>query len=248
MASFSYDEDILDRYPYIIIAYRDGDSIRDTIYTPYVLDVDASGKSNAGSGFTITGPDSDGDFKVTALYDGKLYYYRTDKKSALPSSTSEFEALYDSANSSATKSLEKGQETYVSGEKYAYLVLALKVDGEFLPYTVVDTSNGNTSGGDTPSFDDGSNKSGYGFTVFDDSDGEVILRPDCDGTITLLIVTNGDVQEYANVECKEDVTCRIKLPTFGGLGNLFKNFSTFYLQLTDSNGNKYQAYKVSSVG
>ena len=148
--------------------------IRDsTIYTPYVLDVDASGKSNAGSGFTITGPDSDGDFKVTALYDGKLYYYRTDKKSALPSSTSEFEALYDSANSSSTKNLSKGDDHYVSGEKYAYLVLAFKVDGEFLPYTVVDTSNGNTSGGDTPSFDDGSNKSGYGFTVYDDSDEEV---------------------------------------------------------------------------
>ena len=248
VASFSYDEDILDRYPYIIIAYRDGDSIRDTIYTPYVLDVDASGKSNAGSGFTVTGPDSDGDFKVTALYDGKLYYYRTDKKSALPSSVSEFETLYDSANSSATKSLDKGQETYVSGEKYAYLVLALKVDGEFLPYTVVDTSNGNTSGGDTPSFDDGSNKSGYGFTVYDDSDEEVLLRPDSDGTITLLIVTNGDVQEYADVECTEGVTCRVKLPSFGGLGNLFRDYSTFYLQLTDKNGNKYQAYKVSSVG
>ena len=34
----------------------------------------------------------------------------------------------------------------------------------------------------------------------------------------------------------------------GGLGNLFRDYSTFYLQLTDKNGNKYQAYKVSSVG
>ncbi len=245
-ASFTYDEDIIDRYPYIIIAYRDGDSRKDNIYTPYILDIEESGKSNAGSGFTITGPDSDGDYKITAMYDGKLYYYRTDKKSKLPESISEFEDLYDSAESSSTKNLSKGSTHYVSTDDYAYVVLALEVDDEFLPYVIIDTEKGTTgSGSNDTSFDDGSNKSGYGFTVLSYSDDEVLVRPDEDGSISLLIVMSSGITEYSTYECTEDKTCRITIPSFGGFGDLFKNTAGFYIQLTDDDGDVYQAYKLS---
>ncbi len=245
-ASFEYDEDLIDRYPYIIIAYRDGDSRSDDIYTPYILDIEESGKTNAGSGFTITGPDSDGDYKVTAMYDGKLYYYRTDKKSALPTSASDFEDLYDSANSSSSKNLDKGDNHYIETDDYAYVVVAFKVDGEFLPYVIIDTEKGTTgSEGGSSSFDDGSNKSGYGFSVLSYSDDEVLVSPDHDGTISMLIVISGSVTNYAQYDCTEDKTCRVTIPSFGGFGDLFKNNTDFYIQLTDSNGNIYQAYKLT---
>ncbi len=248
-ASFTYDEDLLYKYPYIILAYRDGDTYRDDIYTPYVLDIEESGKSNAGSGLTITGPDSDGDFKVTALYSGTLYYYRTDKRASLPTSISEFEKYYDSALSANSEALDKSEHTYVKGNDYNYIVFALKSSGEFFSYVIVDTESGTTSSGSS-SFDDGATKSGYGFksSNVEIDDGEIIVRPDYSGKLTVIVTVSDIPMTQDSVECTADKVTRIKLPysnnnilgLLGSMGNV-----EYYLQLTDSNGNVYQAYPLN---
>lgn len=252
VASFDYNEDIIEKYPFIIIAYREGDSRRDYIYTPYVLDIDDSIMSTAGSGLEIYGPDSGGDYKVTALYAGKLYYYRTDKKSALPASKAEFSELYDDASSASTKSLAKNGHTYIDPDDYNYIVLALNVDGDLLSYVIIDTESGNTSSGGNGSnsdFEDGSNKSGYGFDTRNVAvdDGEVIIRTDYDGKLSVIVISGGIVLSEDSYDCTADKTMRFSLPYIKGFemfGPILGDSVSFYIQLTDSNGNKYQAYEL----
>lgn len=248
LASFTVDEDILESYPYIILAFREDGDDDDEFYTPYVLDVEQSEMTQAGSGMKVSGPDSYGDIKVTALYDGKLYYYRTDKANQLPSSTRSFEDMYDSASSGSAKNIDKDKSTYIETEDYKYVVLCLKVDGEFLSPVTVNTADGSTGGS---TFDDDHDKSGYGIDTseiyYSKNFDKVSITPEHDGTLNLLIVENGSVIRSSSYSCTEDKACQISLP-FSGMSDIISiivgSGTEFYVQLTDTRGNKYEALKL----
>lgn len=249
LASFTVDQSVLEKYPYIILAFREDGDYADEFSFPYVLDVEQSELTKAGSGITVGTPDSDGDVSVTALYDGKLYYYRTDSYYDLPTTSSGFEAKYDSASSGNYVKIEKNDYTYVNMKDYKYLVLCLKVDSGYLSYVIVDAETG-VSGGS--SFSDGHTKSGTGIdessVYYSDSFGSAMVTPKHDGTLTLLIVEKGSVVSSKDYSCSANKACEIKLPFSGG--NIFSTIlgqnTEFYIQLT-SGKDVYEAYKLNFI-
>ncbi len=247
--SFDINESLLDKYPYIILAFLEEGDDTDEFHFPYVLDVAGSEVNRAGTGITVTNPDSSGNVSVRAKYDGKLYFYLTDRLAEVASSADTFKSYYADAVSSAsgTRTLSANDTYSISMNGFKYLVICLKTkSGYYLTPVSVDSEYGVTGGS---SYDDGANKSGYGFREFVFNNNNVYLRPNSDGNVTLLIVQNGSViwSESHSVTKDEDFSAAFK--SYGGsfaddILSLFMGNYEYYVQFNSGN-DIYEAYKIN---
>lgn len=246
--SFSYNSDLIDKYPYIVLAFTEdiNDSSPDFSF-PFVLDVQRSEVSNVGSGLEISGPYSYGEISVEALFDGRLYWYRTDDKDDLPTSQSDFEKKYNAADSddSGRISMKAGEDEDLEFKKCDYIVCALKVGDEFLNYVIVHYENGVESDGSGSDLD--YDKDSYGFTLSVGKDC-LYLTPSVDGTVQIFSYPKTDSGFSTNpVSVEKGEETELDLPAIFSsdfaLSFLF-NSTKLYVQLTDDNGNTYRPREI----
>jgi len=253
--TFSIDEDILEDYPYLVIAFTEDDTDPDFSF-PFVLDVAHSETSNAGSGLKVGSPDSDNEVRVELLYDGDLYWYTTDDTADLPASRADFDSKWDSISTSARKrNMDKGDYEYLEFGKDEYIVCALRVNDEFLEYVIINLEDGVTNGGSSSSGILGDyDKNTYGFTYLGWNKDYILAKATSKGTLELFSYSLGmkQVIDSKSVSAGDEVefaTPKTLTNTFIGdiLGLLGESSAAFYLQFTDTEGNTYKPYHITNI-
>lgn len=244
LESFSYDEDVLKKYPYIVLAFTEDDENPDFAF-PFVLDVSQSEMSNAGSGLDVGDPDEeDNDVRVEALYDGKLYWYRTDNEKDLPTSKNNFKTKYDSASSSDNQSIDAGESIYIDFNRYYYIVCALKVKDEYLNYVTIHYENGAEESGNA---DFNYDKNSYGF-YWKTGRNDVTVTPNYDGSVQLLVYSEGALIKVGDsISVNAGEAEEITIPAFftSDLASLlYGSGADLYLQFTDDDGNTYRPREI----
>lgn len=253
--TFEIDEDILEDYPYLVIAFTEDDTDPDFSF-PFVLDVAHSETSNAGSGLKVGAPDSDNEVRVELLYDGDLYWYTLDDTEDLPVNRDDFESKWNSISDSDRKrNMDKGDYEYLDFGNDDYIVCALKVNDEFLDYVIINLEMGVTNSGSSANDILGSyDKSSYGFTYLGWNKDNILAKATNKGTLELFSFSLGlkQIIESQSVSAGDNVefdTPKTLTNTFIGdiLGLLGDSSAAFYLQFTDTEGNTYKPYHITNI-
>ncbi len=246
--SFKIDENInLKTYPYIIMAFleEDDEGDYDEFYYPYVLDIEKSSQDYEGAGIKVSEPNSKDKVEVEALKDGILYYYWTDDESDTTTSSSKFQTRYANATRRDHESMEEDDTIYIDMHGYDYLVLCFKLyeNDEYQTPVVVNAYDGIINGDDT--FDDDHDVNSDGLKKVETTDWNrttmmftINAVSQYDGRIDLIKVINGTPSIAASKSCIKGEDTEFSISAFDVLG------STFYLQLVDTSGDKYKAYKL----
>ncbi len=248
--SFKIDYDILKNYPYIVIAFTADEDSNPSFEFPFVLDVVQSEVSNVGSGLDVGSPSSIyDDVDVKALYSGKICWYYTDDTDDFPSEGKDFASRWNSISSGSSKTVERGEKIEIDFREYKYIVCALRVNGEYLSYVIIDKNEGVIDGGvnnDDLDYDIDDS----GFYVKSTGRSSITVIPDEDGSLRFLINQFGTLIPIGDsIDVDEDDRATLDFPfmidndivnqLFGG-SNM-----ELYLQFTDDDGNTYRPYKIS---
>lgn len=251
--SITLDEDILEDYPYIVLAFTEDTSSPRDFEFPYVIDVEQSELSGAGSGLKVGSPDSDGEVRVEALYEGTLYYYRTNDEDELPTSISNFKTRYNAAGSDDKDyiSIDKNDREYLEFKECDYIVCALKVDSDYLDYVVIHHKNGVEKDEEEEEEILAHDASGYGFKITGYGVDSWSLEANHDGTVRLIAYSNGTTTTLDSVDCDKDEEVELELPSYlsadSFISDLILGNVKYYIQLTTSSGTTYEALPISVI-
>ncbi|MBE6709786.1 MAG: hypothetical protein E7579_01570 [Ruminococcaceae bacterium] len=188
---FELDGDILDDYPYIVLAFlpEDNEDTRKFCF-PVVLDIEEG--TAGGTGLSVDSITAD-EVVVTTDIDGKVYWYFSNTSSV---NSDKFESRYEDASDYDYENCDDGEEIKIPVDEddgYSYLVVCIKVtnaDGKevYLTPVVVDLDERTSDKGEE---DDGSttNKTGLEHTSMQDDYNNHILKfiSHYDGTVTITL-------------------------------------------------------------
>lgn len=246
LQSFEYDEKTLRRNPYIVFAFLDSDAVGDKkfnyFYYPYVLDVEESERTRAGSGLTVSNPDKDGEFTVKSKYNGRLYFFWTNAKDELPGDYRSFSSAYRNAAKFDDKRIYKDDNITLDLKGYKYMALALEVDGNYMSYVIVSAA-GKVDGDSDDDSGIKYDESSYGIKDVLYLKNKIFFTPEYSGKVTLFLpggfLTNTGYTEFKSTTCSADKENYIELPEYltsdSPVGGMLYGM-TVYLQLTDSEG------------
>lgn len=241
-----FDEDLLDRYPYIVISTSADEDSEDFTY-PIILNMKEEVGEITDSALRVTRVDEDTIY-VTAFDDGYIYYYETD--TARTPDWDDFADAYmrtssDYSGRVSASDGESGIEIPYSGD-YDYVMLQLESEnsrGKELLYEVVsvDVASGSISNDDDDDDDDGATKRGLGFEIkkIDPRDRTVTIISEYDGTIKVSLgtINYGTVFSSNTYTVEADEETKISYPKTTAVGGLDLYL---FLQFTDEDGNVYQ--------
>ncbi len=242
--SITIDSDRAIDYPYIALAYTSDNGL--TFSTPCVLDVGEAVINRMGTGLTVGTP-ADGTVTVTPQYSGRLYWYHTDSKDALASTSTEFKAFYGASNSGGVVWAYNGVREDISFAGYDYIVCCVVVDNSiYLQPVVIHNQTGAQSGSSStdttlPSYTVEDSAIIYlGSTVTG-----VSVQALESGTVSLVIKTGAYEQLYSETLVEADEEVSLAYPPYWGssLGNTLG--AKMYIQLVSSDGSvKYKPVEV----
>lgn len=213
---------------------------------PYVLNLEEGIIMTSSTGIDISILSTK--VKVTALADGKLYWYTTNNANKIADTSSDFQSRYSSANSDdkGAYSVDKDEtKTFNFNSLGEYLVLCFYYDGEYLKPVCVSNEDGVISGDDNENEEnsDGSTVSGTGlsYTDYDIAENTVSVTSKHNGTVVIYQYIGKTKVALASASVTANVKQSIYVSGLENLGNSILS-TTVYVQLTDTNGNVYQAY------
>lgn len=246
LTSFEYDTKVLRRNAYIVFAFLSSDDASeknfDYFYYPYVLDVEESERTRAGSGLTVSSPDKYGEFTVKSKYDGRLYYFWTNDKDELPGDYRSFTTAYRNASKTDNDRIYTDETLTLDMKDYKYMALALEVDGEYMSYVIVSAGGSvDDDSGDESGIKYDEKNSGLDGVICEKN--KIYFTSEYSGEVTLFLpadfITGTSYTEFKSATCSADKETYIELPEYLGsdspIGNLLSGI-TVYLQLTDSEG------------
>ncbi|MBR4204002.1 MAG: S-layer homology domain-containing protein [Clostridia bacterium] len=230
---------------YAVIAFRPAGytSRRDFLY-PVVLDITEKQTSTiSGPGITASVSKAEKLVTVRAGYEGQLYHYLTDDEALMNVSSSNFDLRWINAESAYGPTSLKANGTYdISTSNKRYVVICLKVDGEYLEPVKIDMKSGSSYSG----LDDESNKDGTGFLTVSqiDLNFNIEFETKVNGVVTLYLYQNSSLTEIAHTNATKGVKTNLQLPFANNefVTSLLAG-STCYLQLVDGS-DKYEFYEI----
>ncbi|MBO5257122.1 MAG: S-layer homology domain-containing protein [Clostridia bacterium] len=203
---FELDEDLIDDYPYIVLAFLPEDKEDDRRFCfPVVLDIEEG--STGGTGLSVDAITAD-EVVITTNIDGKLYYYFSNSSSV---NSDKFEDRYDDADDSDYESCDDGEEIDIpvdEDDDYNYLIVCIKVtnaDGKeaYLTPVVIDLDERTSDSSDE---DDGSTTSKTGLTIddYNNREREIKFTSQHDGTVTITLDAGNIKSELKTITVSED--------------------------------------------
>ena len=188
--------------------------------------------------------------KVTALFNGKLYWYMTNNESDLASTADKFESEYNAKTSNKDYiSLSKNDEykLYYTDITKKYIVICYYAGGEFLkPVSINVSDRSSVNSGSSNSFDDGSTKNGTGLSSTTELDGNIVVISEHAGDIEFFYVVNGIKYPVSTKSVSAGESAEFTFISTGLLEYLGSGM-TLYVQLTTSSG-VYEAYPIVKFG
>ncbi len=192
LESFEIDEDILEDYPYIVLAFLPEDK-EDSMKFCFPVFLDSEDSGISGTGMTVDYI-SDDEVAITTKIDGRLYYYFSNSSSV---DSDSFERRYDNADDYDDQSCEEDEPIEIEfyfdedDEEYNYLILCIEVEtnnGEkvYLSPVVVDLEDRTSDNSDE---DDGatSNRTGLEDIDIDPRDHVITFTSQYDGDVYVTI-------------------------------------------------------------
>ncbi len=250
LESFTIDTVLYENgYDNIVLAVCINDNYQEYAF-PFVLNIEESEIMNSGTGMDVEIGESDR-IKVTALFDGKLYWYTTNNESDLATTAAKFESEYDSKSSQNKDyvSLSKNDEyrLYYTDITKDYIVLCYYAGGEYLtPVSINISDRSSVSSGSSDTFDDGSTKNGTGLSSTSELDGNIVVTSSYAGDIEFFYVVNGTKYPVSAKTVAAGGTAEFSFISTGLLEYLGSGM-TLYVQLTTSSG-VYEAYPIVRFG
>ncbi len=205
---FELDEDIIDDYPYIVIAFLPADKEDDRKFCfPVVLDIEEG--TAGGTGLSVDSITAD-EVVVTTSLDGKVYWYFSNSSSV---NSDKFESRYEDAKDYDYENCDDGDEIEISVDEdddYDYLIVCIKVknsDGKevYMTPVVIDLDERTSDKSDE---DDGSttSKTGLEYTSTQSDYNDQILKftSKYDGTVTITLKAGKFDQKLTEMTVSED--------------------------------------------
>ena len=237
-------------YDNIVLAFCTDESENEFAF-PYVVNIEESELQTSGTGIEVHAWSTMVEAK--ALADGTIFWYTTNNESDLTYTYNEFLTEYQDKNSAykGSENVDKNEEFRLYYEDLRdYVVLCFYANGEYFRPVVVNVSDRTVTedNGESGEFDDGSTKSGTGFshTSYSTSEREVYVMPNHSGTVTVFTVSVLGKAVLATAEVTADDMASISVPA---LGNINSDILTqlggvkIYVQLTTASGT-YEAYQL----
>ncbi len=203
---FELDEEIIDDYPYIVLAFLPEDKEDDRRFCfPVTLDIEEG--SAGGTGLSVDAITAD-EVVVTTKIDGTLYYYFSNSSSV---NSDKFEDRYDDADDYDYESCDDGEEIDIpvdEDDNYDYLIVCIKVtdaDGKevYLTPVVIDLDERTSDSSDE---DDGSttSKTGLSLDDYNNREREIKFTALHSGTVTISLDAGTIKSELKTISVTED--------------------------------------------
>ena len=203
---FELDEDIIDDYPYIVLAFLPADKEDSRKFCfPVVLDIEEG--TAGGTGLSVETITAD-EVVVTASIDGKVYWYFSDSSSV---NSEKFESRYEDAKDYDWENCDDGDEIEISvKDDYDYLIVCIQVTDSsgkkvYLTPVVINLDERTSDKSDE---DDGAttSKTGLEYTSSQSDYNDHILKftSKYDGTVTITLKAGNFSQKLAEITVSED--------------------------------------------